>query len=77
MTNIAMVRMRDSPAPVAKGEVERIGLGSLARLGDEMDQVERHGVLVDTRVVHEVPAYSREWLSSAASQTRVHPRYLP
>jgi hypothetical protein len=55
-----MMRIGDSPAPVAKGEVKRIGLGRFARLGDETVRVEHHGVLVDLRVMHEVPTCNRE-----------------
>ena len=71
---IAIMRTGDSPAPVSKGEVERIGLGGLARLVDETVRVEHHGVLVDLRVMHEVPTYSREWLGSTVLQSRVHTR---
>ena len=52
--------MGDSPAPVAKCDIEWIGLGRLARLRDETVRVEHHGVLVDFGVVHEVPTCSRE-----------------
>ena len=60
VTIIAVMRTGDSPASVSKGEVERIGLGGHARLVDETVRVEHHGVLVDLRVMHEVPTCSRE-----------------
>ena len=50
----------NSPAPVPKSEVEWIRLGGLARLSDESVRIEYHRVLVDLRIVHEVPAHSRE-----------------
>ena len=50
----------NSPTPVPKREVEWIRLSGLARLSDESVRVEYHRVLVDLRIVHEVPAYSRE-----------------
>ena len=57
---MAIMRMGDPPATVAKGEVKRIGLGGLSRLSNETVRVEHHRVLVDFRIVHEVPAYIRE-----------------
>ena len=44
-----------SPASVAKGDVEGIGLGGLAGQRNETIRVEGHRVLVDLGIVHEVP----------------------
>jgi len=52
--------MGNSPATVAKCEVERVGLRGLARLRDETVRVKLHGILVDFGVMHEVPVCSRE-----------------
>lgn len=73
-----MIHMGDSPAPIAKCESERIGLGRLARLRDQTLRVEHHGVLVDFGVVHEVPACSREqqrmhYIASARVLTKCLP----
>lgn len=44
-----------SPASVAEGKVERIRLRGLAGLGDQAIRVEGHRVLINLRVMHEVP----------------------
>ena len=44
-----------SPASIAEGKVEGIGLGGLAGFGDQAIRVEGHWVLVYLGIMHEVP----------------------
>ena len=44
-----------SPASIAEGKVEGIGLGRLAGFGDQAIRVEGHWVLVYLGIMHEVP----------------------
>jgi hypothetical protein len=50
-----MKEKNDSPASIAKRDIEWVGLGNLAGLSDQAIRVERHWILIDLWVVHEVP----------------------